>query len=261
MASEKNQLLPPLAQKLQNQKNNKKNYHGLYDYVVINLTYSSNRMASNRLTRKHVEMIFRKGKVSDMFEPVKVSDIIEVMNHCVCMDYILGHPMEPLSITCIQKYHEILTYGTVDARLVHVVPGEFRTGSSERNEDFIKPARNISGSLKALIKRYEAKSNVDIADILDFHVQFERIFPFDDYNGRVGRLIMFKECLMHGVVPFILDDKHRSQYLDGLRKWDVERDVLISVVKEAQDKFEHQVSQHKLLAQGRKFLPKDFEEE
>lgn len=255
----KKEELPALAKKLQNQKK-KKNYHGLYDYVQVNLTYCSSRMASNRLTRQHVDSIFRKGKVGNMFEPMKVSDMIEVMNHCVCIDYILDHLGEPLSPKFIKHIHSLLTYGTVDSRLSRVSPGEYRSNASIRKEIFIAPPATIATSLKTLTAKYESSGGKTLTDILDFHVQLERIFPFEDYNGRIGRLIMFKECLRYDVMPFILDDKRRGQYLEGLRNWNNEHETLIEVVNKAQDRFEHQISQHILLAQGKRFLPKDFEE-
>lgn len=253
---EKKTELPPLARKLQNQKK-KKNYHGLYDYVQVNLTYSSNRMASNRLTRQQVDSVFRKGKVSEMFEPVKVSDLIEVMNHCICVDYVLDHVGEPLSARFLKCIHEMLTYGTVDSRLGRVQPGEYRSVVSDRKEPFIAVHSGIANAVKFLIAKYESAPEKGLEDILDFHVRLERIFPFEDYNGRVGWLILFKECLCHGVMPFILDDKRRGDYLEGLRKWDVDRTVLLAVVGEAQARFEHQIDQHILLAQGKRFAPKD----
>ena len=121
--------LPELAKKLQNQKK-KRNFHGLYDFVVIDLTYSSSRMASCRLTRQQVETIFRKGKVRESFEPMKVSDVIEVLNHIHCVNYILDHVMEPLTQKFIRKLHEILMTGTVDAYRQQVRPGEYRTVTS-----------------------------------------------------------------------------------------------------------------------------------
>ena len=116
-------VLPALAQKLLRQKK-KKSYHGLYDYVQINLTYSSCRMASNRLTRQQVETIFTKGKVSVSFEPMKVSDLVEVLNHCVCIDYILDHTQEPLTPKFIKDLHYQLVFGTVDDRRKRVAPGQ-----------------------------------------------------------------------------------------------------------------------------------------
>ena len=205
--------LPKLARNLVKQKT-KKSFHGLYDYVQINSAYSSSRMASNRLTRNQVESIFRKGKVRESFEPMKVSDLIEVMNHCVCMDYVLDHLEKPLSVKFIKMLHYLLTYGTVDARMERVTPGEYRNSLSMRKESFIAPADKINERLIRLIDMYERLDEVDRRDILDFHVQFEKIFPFEDGNGRIGRLIMFKECLRHDVLPFILDDKRRKAQME-----------------------------------------------
>ena len=241
--------LPPLAKKLVRQKK-KKNFHGLYDYVQTDLTYSSSRMASNRLTRQQVETIFKKGKVSVSFEPMKVSDLVEVLNHCVCVDYILDHVEEPLSQKFIKHLHYQLTFGTVDERRKKVTPGPYRTKNSYRKEPFMSPPDRISEKLKALVAEYEALDEVDRREILDFHVRFERIFPFEDYNGRIGRLIMFKECLRHEVMPFILDDKRRSRYLEGIREWDDDPGILSEVVMEAQSRFDAQI-QLQLLAEHR----------
>ena len=202
--------LPELAKKLQNQKK-KRNFHGLYDFVVIDLTYSSSRMASCRLTRQQVETIFRKGKVRESFEPMKVSDVIEVLNHIHCVNYILDHVMEPLTQKFIRKLHEILMTGTVDAYRQQVRPGEYRTVTSLPRDRELLPVSRINSSLTALIRDYEHQTEIERNQILDFHVRFEEIFPFEDGNGRVGRLIMFKECLRHGTMPFIIDDKRRSK--------------------------------------------------
>ena len=233
--------LPKLARNLVRQKT-KKSFHRLYDYVQINSAYSSSRMASNRLTRNQVESIFRKGKVRESFEPMKVSDLIEVMNHCVCMDYVLDHLEKPLSVKFIKTLHYLLMYGTVDARMERVTPGEYRNSLSNRQEAFIAPADKINEKLIRLIDMYERLDEVDRRNILDFHVQFERIFPFEDGNGRIGRLIMFKECLRHDVLPFILDDKRRKGYLTGLREWDEDSYVLTEVILEAQERFSRQIA-------------------
>ena len=252
--------LPPLAVKLIRQKK-KKSFHGLYDYVQIDLTYSSSRMASNRLTRGQVESIFRKGKVRESFEPMKVSDLIEVMNHCVCVDYILDHIAEPLTQKMIQHLHFLLMFGTVDQRKGRVTPGVYRTDSDiSRNRSLLPPAK-INSSLGALIKEYEAQTESGRNQILDFHVRFEQIFPFGDGNGRIGRLIMFKECLRHGVMPFILDDKHRSQYLAGIKDWPTDRSTFVELVYAAQSRFEAQVELQKLGQYQPLVLPEDDEGE
>ena len=232
--------IPPLACKLCRQKT-KKIYHGLYDYVQINLAYSSSRMASNRLTRKQVESIFRKGKVQESFEPMKVSDIIEVLNHRVCTDYILDNLEKPLSVRFIKQLHQTLMYGTVDDRLEKVFPGEYRNSYSARKETFFCASSKINEKLLALIDAYESLEKVSEKDIIAFHVHFERVFPFEDGNGRIGRLIMLKECLRHGIMPFIIDDKRRTRYLQGLREWDKNPDILMGVIVEAQDRFKKQI--------------------
>lgn len=246
--------LYPLASKLVSQKK-KKNYHGLYDYAQIEMAYSSSRMASNRLTRNQVETIFRKGKVRESFEPMKVSDLIEVMNHCACVDFILDHINEPLTQKMIQHLHSLLMAGTVDERMGRVVPGVYRTESSMGRSRRLHPAAKINSSLGELIKKYEKHCETDCEAILDFHVRFEQIFPFEDGNGRIGRLIMFKECLRHDVMPFILDDKRRHLYLQGLQEWFSDRTILCEVISESQTRFESQIELQKLKARRHDFLP------
>ena len=252
--------LPELAKKLQNQKK-KRNFHGLYDFVVIDLTYSSSRMASCRLTRQQVETIFRKGKVRESFEPMKVSDVIEVLNHIHCVNYILDHVMEPLTQKFIRKLHHLLMTGTVDEYREQVRPGEYRTVTSRpRDRQLLHPDKIHSG-LAELIATYEKQSDIERNHILDFHVRFEEIFPFEDGNGRVGRLILFKECLRHGIMPFIIDDKRRSRYLRGIKEWHDDHYELVDVVMEAQDRFEAQIELQKLRAAGHLYLPADYKED
>ena len=252
-------VLPELAKNLRNQKK-KRNFHGLYDFVVVDLTYSSSRMASCRLTRGQVESIFRKGKIRESFEPMKVSDVIEVLNHIHCVNYILDHVMEPLTQKYIKKLHEILMTGTVDAYRHQVRPGDYRTVTSRPRDRELLPASRINSSLTELIQNYEHQTEIERNQILDFHVRFEEIFPFEDGNGRVGRLIMFKECLRHEVMPFIIDDKRRSRYLRGIKEWHDDRYELIDVVMEAQERFEAQIELQRLRAAGQFFAPVSYQE-
>ncbi len=235
--------------------------HTLYDAVVTDLTYSSCRMASCRLTRGQVDSIFRKGKVAVGFEPMKVSDLVEAMNHCFCVDHILDTVNEPLTQRYIKNLHALLTSGTIDERRRKVTPGQYRVGASRRSEAFALPAESIISQLKKLLADYESLEEVGRWDILVFHVRFEGIFPFEDCNGRIGRLLMFKECLRHDVMPFILDDKRRGRYLEGIRNWDTDPSILTDVVLEAQARFEAQVSQHNLREHGQSFLPAGFRED
>ena len=252
--------LPELAKKLQNQKK-KRNFHGLYDFTVIDLTYSSSRMASVRLTRQQVETIFKKGKVRESFEPLKVSDVIEVLNHIHCVDYILDYVMEPLTQKFIRKLHHLLMTGTVDEYKEQVRPGEYRTVTSRpRDRELLHPEK-IHSSLGELIADYEKQTEIERNHILDFHVRFEEIFPFEDGNGRVGRLILFKECLRHDIMPFIIDDKRRSRYLRGIKEWHDDHYELVDVVMEAQDRFEAQIELQKLYAHSRLYLPAGYKED
>ena len=251
--------LPPLARKLKNQQK-KRNYHGLYDYTVLNLTYSSCRMASSRLTRAQVENIIKKGKAQATFEPIKISDLIETRNHVECVNEILKAPMEPLTPKYLRDLHRRLFEGTVDERLSLVTAGVFRKPNVKIKGRTMPPAKEISGRIERLIRAYEEKEKIDLQDILDFHVQFERIVPFDDGNGRVGRLILFKECLRHDVMPFIIDDKRRGRYLEGIREWNESRDTLLEVVLEAQQRYGAQVELQKLLAANREFSPANYGE-
>ena len=252
--------LPPLAKKLIRQKK-KKNFHGLYDYVQTDLTYSSSRMASNRLTRQQVETISKKGKVSVSFEPMKVSDLVEVLNHCVCVDYILDHVEEPLSQKFIKKLHYMLMFGTVDDRMKKVTPGVYRSKGFTLKGRNLPPSESISHRLDLLIKAYESVGEIERNDILNFHVRFEQICPFDDGNGRIGRLIMFKECLRHNVMPFILDDKRRTRYLEGIRNWEKDHGILVEVVMEAQSRFDAQIQLQILAEHRQSFLPVGFMED
>ena len=175
-----------------------------------------------------------------MFESIKVSNVIEVMNHCICVDYILDHVTDPLSVGFIKNLHALLMKASVDEAMRRIVPGEYRAENSARKEKFFLPAEQIPRALQDLLKEYEKAKQHALEEVMDFHVRFESIFPFEDGNGRIGRLIMFKECLRHGLTPFILDDKRRGRYLDGIRNWAEDRSLLLLVVKEAQDRFSAQ---------------------
>lgn len=241
------QPMPPLAQKLCAQQT-KRNFHGLYDYTILNLTYSSCRMASCRLTCAQVESLIKTGKAQASFEPLKVSDLIEAANHCECVDIILQHIMEPLTQTMIKNLHRRLFAGTVDEQNGKVTAGAYRKSSTIIKGRKVPPAQEIAAHMSRLIDDYEKAAEHSLRDILNYHVVLEGIAPFDDGNGRVGRLILFKECLRHGVMPFILDDKRRTRYLQGLRDWDEDPWPLMEVVSEAQQRYSTQIELQKLKA-------------
>ena len=212
----------------------KNNHYGIYEYLQVNLAYSSSRMASNRLTRKQVIELYRTGKISTAFEPMKVDDLVEVGNHFQACTYVIDNLNEPIHMAHLRKLHRLLFYGTAADRNGTMRTGELRNSPHK----YGLPPEEISKALSALIKSYEAKKKVQLKDILEFHVRFEKIHPFEDGNGRLGRLLLMKECLRHLIVPFVIDDKQRSEYFRGLACWDTDAETLTNVVLHAQKHFE-----------------------
>ena len=244
---------PTLVKKLRQQKT-KKMFHGLYDYVQTNLTYSNGRMASNRLMLSQVTEIFETDKVKTGFEPIKVDDLIEATDHMLCVDHIIDTATQALTQTYIKRLHYLMLYGTFAERRGKCRIGAYRTTSSNLDKLKAPAAKDINSQMSRLLGEYEHLQEVTLLQILDFHVRFERIRPFDDGNGRIGRLLMFKECLRHGITPFILDDKRRSAYLEGLRLWDLDRSVLATPCLEAQKRFENVIDTQRLLEEHHKQL-------
>ena len=217
-------------------EHSKNNHHGIYEYIQVNLAYSSCRMASNRLTRKQVIEVYRTDKISSAFEPMKVDDLIEMINHFICMRHVIDTLMEPLTQSYIKRLHTLLTYGTYADRKQKIGTGEYRTKAASIGKKPACPPKDINKALGDLINEYEAtKTSCTIERILDFHVRFERIRPFDDYNGRIGRIIMMKECVRRGVDPFVIGDKNRSAYHKGLSEWDNAPELLLGLVHDEQE--------------------------
>ena len=252
--------VPKLVKQLQRQRT-KKIYHGLYDYIQINFCYSSNRLASNRLMLTQVEEVYKKGKVSVGFEPIKVDDLIEAHNHFDCVSHIIDTAANRISQSYIRKLHAMLSYGTVAERKLQFHPGEYRRDTCTIGKTKTTPPKNIGSQMSALISEYESLDKVELAQILDFHVRFERIHPFTDGNGRLGRLLMFKECLRHEITPFILDDKRRTEYLKGIREWDMDKTTLFTPCLEAQARFQAQIDLQKLQEYAQRYKPADYKED
>lgn len=243
--TQKSESVEPKKSSLVNQikyQRSKNNHFCIYEYIQVNLAYSSNRMASNRLTREQVEDLYRTKKLSVSFEPTKVDDIIEIMNHFICVREMVDTIMDPLSPSLIRRYHYCLTYGTYADQKHQIGIGEYRKNPGKLGV----PAKAISSKLDELIQSYENKS-INMDAILDFHVRFEKIHPFEDYNGRVGRLIMMKECLRHNIVPFIVDDKRRGDYNKGIKFWSSDPSILKEACLKAQERFNRQLELQRIL--------------
>ena len=246
--------LPALVKKLSYQKV-RNNHFGIYEYIQINMAYSSCRMASNRLTRTQVTDIYRTGKLGHNFENVKVDDIIEIINHISACSHVLDTIMTPLSLDYIRNIHRDLVYGTYADRTNQITAGAFRQRPPKRHTAEAARPERISQELDRLVRGYE-KLKPDLQKILDFHVSFEEIRPFPDYNGRVGRLIMMKECLRHNVDMFIIDDKRRREYNHGIDMWDENPLILTETVHEAQERFRNQLDTCRLFEYQRTLNPR-----
>ena len=245
---------PKLLQKLIHQRDGR-NYSGMYDYSQVNLAYSSCRMASNRLTREQITLILQKDKILTYNERLKVNDIIEGRNHLRAFDLILDTATESLTPELVLDLHRLLLSDSCDHKRRDAIVGEFRSSIPKDDpKTFSKPTK-ISADLSVLIRAYESKTTFSLEDILDFHVRFERIRPFDEANGRIGRLIMFKECLRHDISPFIIDDKRRSKYLDGIKKWDKTHSILEDVAIDAQKRYQDQIKLQVLLSTHHEMHP------
>lgn len=241
-----NQPLPKLLRKLISQRK-RHGSHGLYDYVQINMAYSNSRMASNRLPRNLVTHLYETDRVAKSFEDVKVNDIIEVRNHFVVMDMLLDEAMLPLSSNMVLRWQrQLLSESCRHKRKSAIVTG-FRTTKCVLQGKQTTPPETIEDTLDKLFTEYETKTVIGLEEILELHIRLEQIRPFEDANGRIGRLLVLKECLRHGVVPFILDDKRRTKYLDGIRCWASDHTTLLDVCMEAQMRFQAQMELKKLL--------------
>ena len=227
--------LKPLANKVVYQRS-KNNHFGIYEYLQVNLAYSSSRMASNRLTREQVMEIYRTGKISVAFEPMKIDDLVEVSNHFRAGQYMVDTIADPLTTVWLRKLHYKLFKGTKADQEGTLHIGTYRSTPDKFGVD----AATIPAALSSLITEYENKKAITLRDILDFHARFEQIHPFEDGNGRVGRMLMVKECLRHGIDPFIIDDKHRGEYNRGIASWSSNPAALTAVVEQAKARFRKQ---------------------
>lgn len=210
---------------------------GLYHKTQIELTYNSNHMEGSRLTHDQTRYIFETNTVGADEGVLHVDDIIETSNHFRCMDKIIQKAEIKLTEKFIKELHLILKSGTSDSKVSWFTVGDYKKRPNEVGGMTTTLPENVGSEMEALISKYNALSEVTFDDILDFHVKFERIHPFQDANGRIGRLIMFKECLKHDIVPFIIEDDMKIFYYRGLSEWDNEKGYLTDTCLSAQDKY------------------------
>lgn len=225
-----------LLEILQREKANKYS-GGIYHKTQIEMTYNSNHIEGSRLTHDQTRYIFETNTIGVTGEAVNVDDVIETANHFRCIDFIIEHAKSALTEKMIKKLHLMLKTGTSDARQKWFAVGAYKKMPNEVGGMATVLPEDVAAEMQALLAAYSAKKAKTLNDILDFHVRFERIHPFQDGNGRVGRLIMFKECLKYSIVPFIIEDNLKMFYYRGLKEWGREKGYLTDTCLTAQDRY------------------------
>ena len=210
---------------------------GIYHKTQIDLTYNSNHMEGSRLTHDQTRYIFETNTIGVEKEVLNVDDVIETVNHFHCIDIIIDSARAVLTEKFIKDLHFILKNGTSDSRKDWFAVGDYKKLPNEVGGMDTTIPEEVADKMKTLLMEYNAKGAKTFENILDFHVKFERIHPFQDGNGRIGRLIMFKECLKNNIVPFIVDDNLKMFYYRGLKEWANEKGYLTDTCLAAQDKY------------------------
>ncbi len=210
---------------------------GIYHKIQIDLTYNSNHMEGSRLTHDQTRYIFETNTIGMSDGTVKVDDVVETANHFKCIDIVIDNANHALSESFIKQLHAVLKSGTSDSRLDWFAVGDYKKLPNEVGGRDTTAPENVSAEMKKLLAEYNAIESKTFDDLLDFHYRFERIHPFQDGNGRVGRLLLFKECLRNNIVPFIIEDDLKMFYYRGLKEWQNERGYLRDTCLTAQSRF------------------------
>lgn len=210
---------------------------GIYHKIQIDLTYNSNHIEGSRLTHDQTRYIFETNTIGFENEAVNVDDIVETVNHFKCIDMIIDSADKKLTEKFIKQLHGTLKNGTTDSRKDWFEVGDYKRFPNEVGGMETTAPENVSLEMKKLISEYDLIRSKSIEDIIGFHQKFEKIHPFQDGNGRVGRLIMFKECLCNNIVPFVITDELKMFYYRGLKEWTYEKGYLIDTCLSAQDNF------------------------
>ena len=210
---------------------------GIYHKIQIDLTYNSNHIEGSKLSHDQTRYIYETNTFENEKDAVNVDDIVETANHFRCIDLMIDSANHKLSESLIKKFHLILKSGTADSRKDWFAVGDYKRLANLAGDEKTALPETVDGKMKSLLEKYNAKEKKTLEDIIDFHYQFEKIHPFQDGNGRVGRLIMFKECLKEGIVPFIIEDDIKYYYYRGLKEWENEKGYLMDTCLTAQDRF------------------------
>lgn len=210
---------------------------GIYHQTQIKLAYNSNHIEGSRLTEEQTRYIYETNTIGVETEPARIDDIMETINHFQCFDYMLDCADDVLTENIIKQFHAILKVNTSDSRLDWFNVGDYKQRPNMVGDSKTTPPSKVKKEVQRLLFDYQQKENITFEDIVEFHYHFEKIHPFQDGNGRVGRLIIFKECLKHNIVPFIIDETHKLYYYRGLKEFGLEKGYLIDTCLSAQDKY------------------------
>ena len=210
---------------------------GIYHKIQIDLTYNSNHMEGIRLTHDQTRYIYETNTIGITDEIINVDDVIEAVNHFRCVDLVIDAAKAPLTGKLIKELHATLKAGTTNSRQSWFAVGDYKKMPNEVGGMETALPEEVAGRMRELLAEYNRCRAKTLHDLIDFHVRFERIHPFQDGNGRVGRLILFKECLKYGIVPFIIEDNLKLFYYRGLKEWGHENGYLTDTFLTAQDRF------------------------
>ena len=210
---------------------------GIYHRVQIDLTYNSNHIEGSRLTKEQTRYIFETNTIGITTENTRIDDIMETVNHFRCIDYVIDHASDKITETHIKQLHLILKTNTSDSQKPWFAVGDYKRLANAVGEEETAQPEEVHKQMKALLATYHAIKKTQFDDILDFHVKFEHIHPFQDGNGRVGRLVIFWQCLQSNIVPFIITDDLRLFYYRGIQNWGKINGYLRDTCLTAQDNF------------------------
>lgn len=208
---------------------------GIYHKLQIEMAYNSNHIEGSKLTHDQTRYIYETKTIGVTEENINVDDIIETSNHFRCVDVAIESAKYKLSESFIKQLHFILKSGTSDSRKTWFKIGDYKLMDNEVGGEDTCPVSEVKAQIKELLKKYNLKQKVTVEDIIEFHYEFEKIHPFQDGNGRVGRLIMLKECLKHNIVPMIINEELKFYYYRGLKEYKNVKGYLVDTCLFAQD--------------------------
>ena len=228
--------MSPLLKRLREEKESRQK-GGIYHRTQIDLTYNSNHIEGSRLTKEQTRYIFETNTLGITTENTRIDDILETVNHFRCVDYIIDHATDKITEAHIKELHRMLKSNTSDSQRAWFAVGEYKRLANEVGGEQTVLPEKVHIRMKALLAEYNQHKSVELEHILDFHVQFERIHPFQDGNGRVGRLLLFWQCLQASVTPFIITENLRLYYYRGIQHWGQTNGYLIDTCLTAQDEY------------------------